>query len=105
MASSRGGERWRSSAQSAQPKACGARERPRVPQPAQVTGRDVQLVEAVRDVRVVLEVRRILRAAVAQRPPERIGREQRSQLAGDGEQVGALETTCSLRERGEREPV
>ena len=47
----------------------GEREPPRLAQPAQVAGRDVQLVEAVRDVRVVVEVRRVLGLAVAERPP------------------------------------
>ena len=40
----------------------GEREPPRLPQPAQVAGRDVQLVQPVRDVRVVLEVGGVLRA-------------------------------------------
>ena len=45
-------------------------------QPAEIARRDVQLVEAVRDVRVVVEVRGELRAAVARRPPQRLGIEQ-----------------------------
>jgi len=40
-------------------------------EPAEIAGCQVQLVEAVRDVRVVVEVRGELRAPVARRPPER----------------------------------
>jgi hypothetical protein len=56
------------------------REPPSLEQPAQVAGRDVQLVQPVRDVRVVLEVRGVLRATVAQRPPQRLDREQLPEL-------------------------
>src|SRR5206468_1825010 len=58
----------------------GEREPPRLLQPAQVAGRDVQLVQPVRDVRVVLEVCGVLRTALAQRPPQRIRAEQLSEL-------------------------
>ncbi len=45
-------------------------------EPAEIAGREVQLVEAVRDVRVVVEVRGELRATVARRSPQRLGVEQ-----------------------------
>jgi len=65
----------------------------------------VQLVEPVRDVRVVLEVGGMLRAAVAERPPQRIDRQERPELARRSEEVGTLEAARSFGERREREPV
>ena len=74
-------------------------------QPAQLAGRDVQLVEAVRDVRVVVEERRVLGLAVAERPPQRIDRQKRAELDRRGEQVRALEPARALGERRERQAV
>ena len=65
----------------------------------------MQLVEAVRDVRIVLEVGGILRAAVAERPPERVDGERLPELGRGGEKVGAVEAPRPLREGREREPV
>src|SRR5207248_2943769 len=48
-------------------------------EPAEIARRDVQLVEPVRDVRVVVEVRRELRATIARRPPQRLRVEQLSE--------------------------
>ena len=56
-------------------------------EPAQVAGGDVELEEAVRHVRVVLEVGGELRSPVAQRPPQRIDVEQLPQAARRVEQV------------------
>src|SRR5581483_8237770 len=49
-------------------------------QPAEIARRDVELVQPVRDVRVVVEVGGERRAAVACRPPERLGAEQLPEL-------------------------
>ena len=65
----------------------------------------MQLVEAVRDVRVVVEVGGVLRPAVAGRPPERIYGEQLAELDGRREHVAALEPARALGQRGEREAV
>ena len=81
------------------------RQAPRLLEPAQLAGRDVQLVEAVRDVGVVVEERRIFGFALAKRPPERIRGEQLTELEGRGQEVRALEPAGALRQRRERKAV
>ena len=71
----------------------------------ELAGRDVQLVETVRDVRVVVEKGGVLGVPVAHGPPERAGREQRPELDRRVEEVTALEPARTLRERRERKPV
>src|SRR5207248_4027373 len=72
---------------------------PRLSQPAQLARRDVQLVQAMRDVGVVVEVGGVLRAAASQRSPERLDREHGSKLARNFEKIGAIEATRSPRKR------
>src|SRR5262249_50072449 len=87
------------------------REPVRLLEEAQLAARDVQLVQAVRDVRVVVEEAapggraRAPAAAqapvlVAQRAEQEVG-----QTAGRLEEVAALEAAAGLRQRGEREAV
>ena len=65
----------------------------------------MQLVEPVRDVRVVVEVRGKPGAPVAHRPPERLHRKQLSELDGRPEHVVAVEAAGPLGECGEGEPI
>src|SRR3989442_1519628 len=87
------------------------REPVRLLEPAQLAGRDVQLVEPVRDVRVVLEVARALRLALTPRPvePPVLTRERPEQELGQpasrDEQVVPAEPPRGLRQRRQREPV
>ena len=87
------------------------RESARVLEPAQLPGREVQLVEAVGNVRVILEHARVLRLARApaaveppllrrERPEEELG-----DPAGGLEVVDAFEPAAGFGERGEREAV
>ena len=80
-------------------------------EPAKLARGDVQLEQAVRDVRVVLEVAGPLRLAGAEGPVQSAfaGRERPEQelaeLAGRSEVVGALEPAARLGKRREGEPV
>ena len=78
------------------------REPPRLVQPPQIAGREVQLVEAVRDVRVVVEEGRVLRVPVAKRPPQRISRQELTELDRRSEEVQPLEPARALGEGRER---
>ena len=87
------------------------REPARLFEPAQLSRRDVQLVEAVGDVRVVLEHARVLRlsrAPAAEEPAFR-GRERSEQELSEStsrfEVVGSLEAAARLGERCQRKPV
>ena len=87
------------------------REPARLLEPARLAGRDVQLVEPVRDVGVVVEEAGVLGDAVAVRAVEAaLGRRERAEqeLAEASrrvEPVVALEARAGLGERGEREAV
>ena len=86
------------------------REPARLVQPAEVAGCDVELVEPVRDVRVVLEVAGALRDAVAPGAvePLAVGERAEQELAERArrvEVVGAVEPPPRLRERREHQPV
>ena len=81
------------------------RDPARLVQPAQVAGRDVELVQAVREVRVVVE------EPGAGRTPRSAGAddlavdEQLGELDRLREHVVAVEHPPGFRQRGEREPV
>ena len=86
------------------------REAARLLEPAQLAGGDVQLVEPVRDVRVVVEVARAGRPAFPVAPPEAALCRQRAeqelrQAAGGCQPVVALEPPGRLRQCGERQAV
>ena len=86
------------------------REPVRLVQPAELAGRDMQLVEPVRDVRVVLEVAGPLRDAVSPGSVQPLAVGERAEqelgeLARGVEPVVALEPPPRFRERGEHEPV
>src|SRR5262249_50184079 len=80
-------------------------------EPPRLAGRDVQLVQAVRDVGVVVEVAGSLRNAVPPRPVEASvpGRERAEEEGAEGargvDPVGTLEAAAARGERGEREAV
>ena len=86
------------------------REAARFLEPAQVAGGDVQLVEPVRDVRVVVEVAGARRPALPVAAPQAAVVRQRAeqelgQAAGGVEPVVALQAPRRLGECGQREPV
>ena len=87
------------------------REAVRLLEPAQLAGRDVQLEQAVRDVRVVVEVARSARAPVAAAAPQAAvlagerAEQELAEAARRVDPVGPLEPPAGLGERGEREPV
>src|SRR5262249_59430984 len=87
------------------------REPQRLLEPAHLARGDVQLVEAVRDIGVVLEEAGGLRDAVAIRAeePSLVRRERSEQelaeAARRGDPVVTAEAPTGLRERGEREAV
>ena len=90
---------------------CEEREPPRLEQPAELSGRDVELEQPVRDVRVVVEEAGAARAAVADRPqqaPVLRGERAEQELAEPPrrfEPVLALEPVARFGERGQREAV
>ena len=82
----------------------------RLEQPAELARRDVELEQAVGDVRVVVEVPGAARTTVASRAQESsvFGQRPEQELAdaaGDLEPVVALEAVRGLGERRQREPV
>src|SRR5207247_10004998 len=87
------------------------REAVRLLQPAELAGREVQLVEPVREVGVVLEVARPLRDAVPPRAMEAaVRRRERSEQelaepARRVEPIRALEDPRALGEGGKRQSV
>jgi hypothetical protein len=86
------------------------REPTRLLEPAQLAGRDVQLVEPVRDVRVVVEVAGAARATVAARAVKALAvREGAEEKPGEGmgvfDQVGPVKATPGFGQGREREAV
>src|SRR5688500_7454166 len=83
----------------------------RFPEPAELTGGDVQLEQAVRDVRVAVQVARAARPPVpvaAQEMPVLVRERAEQELAEPPRRLDPLrpaEPAPGLGERGEREPV
>ena len=83
----------------------------RLVEPARLSGRDVELEEPVRHVRVVVEVAGAARAALAVAAPKPavvVGERAEQELpqpSGGVDPVRPLEPPPGFRERGEREPV
>src|SRR5436190_10295942 len=87
------------------------REAAALQEPAQLAGRDVQLVEAVRDVGVILEHSAVTRAVLAPAAKQAaVGRRQRAEhelgaRTRRSHQLAATQAAPCLRERRNREPV